>query len=314
MHPTPSDLELDDGPTDQLPVLPHHSGPEGVGGELDHESTRAETDRHAMTAAPLFLGARARSSDPLRSSAEPQGAREDRWSTEGPDRDAKLAALKAEIERHRGIEQGLQNELGAARSAIRAERVRVGLLEGELAAVRDELADAKARALEDAAAHNREIAAKDRKLDEYELRIVVLQQELDKKLAVLQKLSAIGLPTAGLEGIMAERLGRDGEQREPFGAPALQCLTGDAPAHFILQKRSVTIGRSSQCDIQILTHFVSREHARLVIDGGNVVIEDLGSTNGVFVNSARVEHRQLQHADLITIGETRFRFVAAAAH
>jgi hypothetical protein len=313
MYPTPSDLELDDGPTDELPALPQHSGPERVRAEHDHDSG-AETDRHAvMIAAPLSLEAQARPPVPPRSVPEEVAVR-GRWTTELPDRDVKLVALKAEIERHRGIEQGLQHELEAAQAVIRAERVRVGLLEDELAAVRDELTAAKAQALENAAAHNRELAVKDRKLDEYELRIVVLQQELDKKLAALQRVSAMGFPASGLDGRMAERLRRDGELPEPSGSPALQCLTGDAPACFILRKGSVTIGRSSQCDIQILTHFVSREHARLVVDGVNVVIDDLGSTNGVFVNSIRVEHRQLQHGDLITIGETRFRFVAVAAH
>jgi adenylate cyclase len=60
---------------------------------------------------------------------------------------------------------------------------------------------------------------------------------------------------------------------------------------------------------------VSREHARLTLSSGGVaVIEDLGSRNGVFVNFARVDRHPLRHGDLVTIGETQFRFVESMAH
>jgi len=59
---------------------------------------------------------------------------------------------------------------------------------------------------------------------------------------------------------------------------------------------------------------VSREHARLTVSGGATLIEDLGSRNGVFVNSVRVDRRRLQQGDIVTIGETQFRFVESMAH
>jgi pSer/pThr/pTyr-binding forkhead associated (FHA) protein len=80
-------------------------------------------------------------------------------------------------------------------------------------------------------------------------------------------------------------------------------------------KGTITIGRSASCDIQILTHFVSREHARLTVSTrGGVVIEDLGSTNGVFVNSVRVDRHELHHGDVVTVGESQFRFLETMAH
>jgi len=97
--------------------------------------------------------------------------------------------------------------------------------------------------------------------------------------------------------------------------PALVCLTSDGPRRFALAKGTVTIGRSSTCDIQILTHFVSREHARLTVSPrGGVTVEDLGSTNGVFVNSVRVDRQELHHGDVVTIGESQFRFLETMAH
>ena len=44
---------------------------------------------------------------------------------------------------------------------------------------------------------------------------------------------------------------------------------------------------------------------------GVVTIEDLGSKNGIFVNSVRVESQMLQHGDWVTVGETQFRFIRA---
>jgi pSer/pThr/pTyr-binding forkhead associated (FHA) protein len=59
---------------------------------------------------------------------------------------------------------------------------------------------------------------------------------------------------------------------------------------------------------------VSREHARITTDRGTVIIEDLASTNGVFVNAMRIDRHELHHGDLLTIGETQFRFLESVAH
>jgi pSer/pThr/pTyr-binding forkhead associated (FHA) protein len=101
---------------------------------------------------------------------------------------------------------------------------------------------------------------------------------------------------------------------EDDSVPTLICLTGDAPKRFALTKKTVTVGRGTNCDLQIVTHFVSREHARLTVSGDATLIEDLGSRNGVFVNSVRVDRRELKQGDLVTIGETQFRFVESMAH
>src|SRR5690606_20440429 len=94
-----------------------------------------------------------------------------------------------------------------------------------------------------------------------------------------------------------------------FRTASMVCLTDDAPRSYELRKPVVIIGRTSQCDIQVATHFVSREHARIIETDDGRVIEDLESKNGVFVNSVRVARGPLQHGDLVTIGETQFRFL-----
>lgn len=70
-----------------------------------------------------------------------------------------------------------------------------------------------------------------------------------------------------------------------------------------------TIGRGSEADLRINDPGVSRKHARITVEGSaddlNVTIEDLNSTNGIIVNSQRVEHAKLTDGARIEIGSTR---------
>lgn len=70
------------------------------------------------------------------------------------------------------------------------------------------------------------------------------------------------------------------------------------------EKSSLMIGKATGNDILLDEEGVSRYHARLSIDGTELVLEDLGSTNGTYVNSKRVERCALMPKDKITIGST----------
>jgi diguanylate cyclase (GGDEF)-like protein len=73
----------------------------------------------------------------------------------------------------------------------------------------------------------------------------------------------------------------------------------------------VVIGRDCDCGVPVPDGAVSREHARIVrrADGGYAV-EDLKSTNGTFVNDARVEARALADGDYLRVGACIYRFLA----
>jgi pSer/pThr/pTyr-binding forkhead associated (FHA) protein len=70
-----------------------------------------------------------------------------------------------------------------------------------------------------------------------------------------------------------------------------------------LEKGALLIGRLPECDVILNDGLVSRMHARLSVQGESVVIEDLHSTNGVFVNGRKVAHSAtLSGGDRILIG------------
>jgi pSer/pThr/pTyr-binding forkhead associated (FHA) protein len=68
-------------------------------------------------------------------------------------------------------------------------------------------------------------------------------------------------------------------------------------------KEVVTVGRNTGNDIHIDNLSVSKQHARIVKEGGNYIVEDLKSTNGTYLNSKQVSRSELKEHDLITVGK-----------
>ena len=94
----------------------------------------------------------------------------------------------------------------------------------------------------------------------------------------------------------------------PAGQKLLVRTEGDAGIVHVLGRRT-TIGRISANDLCIDTDFISRHHAVVLVTDTETVVEDLNSTNGVFVNNVRVTRHELREGDLLTIGKTSFRYV-----
>jgi len=221
-----------------------------------------------------------------------------------------LAALEAEIAHKRQQIAAQLVELREREQRLEAGAATIERLRQDLATLRTEFEQKRV----DVGRLERAVLEKDRALDSRDVRIATLQEELNQRLGAIQKLNTMDLSLQGLNSKMSDRLRRAEPAAEPTNVPTLVCLTGDAPKQLALTKKTITIGRGHHCDIQIVTHFVSREHARVTMDRGTVFIEDLASTNGVFVNSIRVDRHELHHGDLLTIGETQFRFLESVAH
>ncbi len=75
-----------------------------------------------------------------------------------------------------------------------------------------------------------------------------------------------------------------------------------------VKKEITTLGRDPGCDIALPTGTVSRFHAQLRREGDDLVLKDLGSRNGVFVNGARVREARLRSGDEIRLGKIAVRF------
>jgi len=69
------------------------------------------------------------------------------------------------------------------------------------------------------------------------------------------------------------------------------------------------IGRTSANDLQIESRFVSRHHCQVVTTALNCVIEDLNSTNGIFLHSKRVRYHNLNDGDVIVIGQHELLYI-----
>ncbi|HVV16530.1 MAG TPA: GGDEF domain-containing protein, partial [Polyangia bacterium] len=76
-----------------------------------------------------------------------------------------------------------------------------------------------------------------------------------------------------------------------------------------LNASSMVIGRSSKCDIQIDQESISRNHSKIVNTGKSILVRDLGSTNGTYVNDEPVDEYVLRDGDLLKIGRTIFKFL-----
>jgi len=85
---------------------------------------------------------------------------------------------------------------------------------------------------------------------------------------------------------------------------------------FLLDKTETVLGRSDDADIQIDDEKVSRKHLKISLvksdgqDNGpmHAVVSDLNSTNGVFINGARVYNQDLRNGDKLRIGNTILKF------
>lgn len=72
------------------------------------------------------------------------------------------------------------------------------------------------------------------------------------------------------------------------------------------------LGRALDCQVHIRDLTVSRRHARITLQDGRFVIEDLGSGNGTFVNDKAITRHPLSHLDVIKVCSARFQFEEVA--
>ena len=110
---------------------------------------------------------------------------------------------------------------------------------------------------------------------------------------------------ASAAGLLAQPLGRELGRLVVLTSPALG--EGDVVA---LDSHPLSIGRGPTNDLSLVgDEYASTRHARLEPRRDGVWVEDIGSTNGTFVNGIRVtRERRLAPGDVVRVGETDLRF------
>jgi predicted component of type VI protein secretion system len=81
----------------------------------------------------------------------------------------------------------------------------------------------------------------------------------------------------------------------------------DEGPDILLDRAVVVVGRHPQCDSRLDSIRISRRHCCMTEDNGEVVVRDLGSTNGIRINGQRVESGRLRPGDELSIAHIRYR-------
>jgi hypothetical protein len=120
-----------------------------------------------------------------------------------------------------------------------------------------------------------------------------------------------GAPAAYADDATGMHVASQGLGSDSTGEPKLRVETAAglrAGSAYSLSDGAV-LGRGDQADIQLQDTFASSQHARLAPHGEVIVLEDLGSTNGTYLNEEPLRGPQPLHpGDKIRIGDSRFTF------
>jgi hypothetical protein len=153
----------------------------------------------------------------------------------------------------------------------------------------------------------------------------VLSLEVTEARATLERmerrLAQQAAQIKALESDAAERMGKTllpAERARPLApAPAevlnlanpatLQPLDGDAEP-IVLNRKVMTVGRTRDNHVFVPSQLVSRDHARVLVGEEGVVVFDVGSANGCFVNDHQVKRQLLRDGDIVRFGDRRFKF------
>ena len=224
-----------------------------------------------------------------------------------------ISTIEAALERQRQNTETAVNTAEAAAVAAAGERKRllatIAERDSEMAGLRDRvsLLDVECAQLVAQLEEQRaQASAVDLEFQAKRKAIVALGSEFDR-------LGLIQANVRKLDGMLSRQLSgggiANGDAERPRNGRLIVSLDGDKPVKYPLFKSDMVIGRALDTDIRVAGRHTSRRHARVFIDGGLVMIEDLGSLNGITVNEKTVRKLELHDGDVLNVGGARLRFV-----
>jgi hypothetical protein len=195
-------------------------------------------------------------------------------------RDEQIMQLKAELESARAHAAEKDQDLQVAEESIRNLEIEVRDKTGKLEEANVTVEEWRAV-----------IAESQRSILQRDVRIQQLESDLEKRLAVVADSAAQTGEEVALEG------------------PARVLIRTNGNTEFVhVLGRRTRIGRGPDNELVLDTKHISRYHAVLLAGPVHTTIEDLNSTNGVFVNGKRVSRQALKDGDRVTVGRTQFRY------
>jgi hypothetical protein len=196
------------------------------------------------------------------------------------ERDEQLRLLKLDLELARTHAAEKDQDLQVAEESIRNLEIEVRDKTGKLEEANVTVEEWRAV-----------IAESQRSILERDGRIQQLQSDLEKRVSVANDSAAQTGEEIALEG------------------PARVLIRTDGNTDFVhVLGRRTRIGRGPDNELVLDTKHVSRYHAVLLAGPTHTQIEDLNSTNGVFVNGKRISRQALKDGDRVTVGRTQFRY------
>jgi hypothetical protein len=140
------------------------------------------------------------------------------------------------------------------------------------------------------------------------------QQALKERDQLISKLQSEVAEGAAVLGGIQHRLGNLGDAAEmPLDkvAPSRLLMRMEDGTEIVhLLGKNTVIGRDHDCQLRLQARYISRHHAVVSVSPQGATIEDLNSTNGVFVNGTRIKRSALVDGDEIIVGKTPFRLLS----
>jgi hypothetical protein len=241
-------------------------------------------------------------------------------------RDAQIATLEADLAARQQREELLKSRLADALASTdphvpqlrgelsaRDEQIRLLKLDLELARTHAAEKDQDLQVAEESI-RNLEIEVRDKtgKLEEANVTVEEWRAVIaESQRSILQRDDRIQQLESDLEKRIAvanDSASQTGEEIALEG-PARVLIRTDGNTDFVhVLGRRTRIGRGPDNELVLDTKHVSRYHAVLLAGPTHTQIEDLNSTNGVFVNGKRISRQALKDGDRVTVGRTQFRY------
>ncbi len=241
-------------------------------------------------------------------------------------RDGQIATLEADLVARQAREASLRARLDDALASVDLQvpdlRAQIAAREAQIRSLEEAVSAAQAQATDrdsdlevaEESIRNLEIEVRDKsgKLEEASVTVEEWRAVIaESQRSILQRDTRIQQLEADLEKRVAATVDSAAQTGEEVAleGPARVLIRTDGNTDFVhVLGRRTRIGRGSDNELVLDTKHISRYHAVLLAGPVHTSIEDLNSTNGVFVNGKRVARQALKDGDRVTIGRTHFRY------